>query len=241
MRAVLVAVTLLAACGHESASVDPVIGPTHEGGAPVADGLTASCGSARFDELPPDTAGLPSFTSWEQVDLSGLGGEGSFFDAYHWYVAGETEEARNLFGRPRHEGGGGAPYAYLSLELREGRWTPVGWGDCRIEVDVDGWGNARFEVDRSDPPDPEATRVSVLATEMGCAGGGPPTGRDVRAVVVDMNDEAVSIVILVEPPEGAATCPGNPSFPFEVELGAPLGDREILDASIYPSEVRWPS
>ena len=45
---------------------------------------------------------------------------------------------------------------------------------------------------------------------------------------------------MVGSPTGAE-CPGNPSFPFEVDLGEPVGDRIILDASVDPPFVRpWP-
>ena len=65
-------------------------------------------------------------------------------------------------------------------------------------------------------------------------------GRDVRAVVLDETETTVSIVILVEPRGG--DCPSNPSFPFEIELPYPLGNRAILDASVYPPMERiWPS
>jgi hypothetical protein len=80
---------------------------------------------------------------------------------------------------------------------------------------------------------------SVLATEHECANGQAPQGRKVRAVIHDQDERTVSIVILVEPLKSDATCPGNPAFPFQVELGAPLANREILDASLFPPESQW--
>jgi hypothetical protein len=113
-------------------------------------------------------------------------------------------------------------------------------GQCRIELGADGWGNARFRLDPAVHPDSQSRTVSVLATEMACAGGQAPKGRQVRAVVLDETDEVVSIVILVECPTGGQTCPGNPSFEFQVDLGSPLGNRTILDASVYPPlEREW--
>jgi hypothetical protein len=38
------------------------------------------------------------------------------------------------------------------------------------------------------------------------------------------------LAVLVDETHGA----GNPSFPFEVDLGSPLGNRVVLDASVYP-------
>ena len=64
--------------------------------------------------------------------------------------------------------------------------------------------------------------------------------RRVVAVVLDWDERSVWVVILVEPTKGFSTCQDNPAFPFEVDLGAPLGDRRILDASVYPPERVWP-
>jgi hypothetical protein len=53
-------------------------------------------------------------------------------------------------------------------------------------------------------------------------------------MVVEETEETISVVILVEPPTGDQSCPGNPSFPYEIPLDAPLGERTILDGSTYP-------
>ena len=151
----------------------------------------------------------------------------------------EGEDWRQFFGEPSKLGAD-PPYASLRIEQRDGGWVPVGWGQCRIELGAEGWGNARFVIDPKTRPDAGADRISILATEVACAGGQPPEDRDVRAVILDENEQAVSIVILVEPTNGSTDCQGNPAFPFEVDLGSPLGDREILDASVYPPEPQWP-
>jgi hypothetical protein len=124
--------------------------------------------------------------------------------------------------------------------MQDGGWAPVGWGQCRIELDAKGWGNGQFVIDPRIPPNPESNEISVQATEVACAGGQAPEDRDVRAVILDENERMVSIVILVELTKGATTCQGNPAFPFEVKLDSPLGDREIIDASVYPPKREWP-
>ncbi len=181
------------------------------------------------------------FTAFDDLDLSRAGEEAPFFlefaQGYDWVVTQEGEDWRQLFGEPVAPGGD-PPYASLRIELSDGRWTPVGWGQCRIELEADGWGNARFVVDPKIPPDPDADRVTVMATENACASGMAPAGRDVRAVILDEDEHSVSVVILVEPKGG--DCPSNPAFPFEVQLSTPLGDRRILDASVYPPQRRWP-
>jgi hypothetical protein len=239
-RGLLALLLLAAAC----AAPDP---------APRTDGATAgtsepavfaSCGGVRFPDLPPDTSTFVPFASWNEVDLADLGEEGPFFkefvDPYTWFLTDRSASERVLFGEPREPGAGDPPYAYAALELRDGQWAPRGWGQCRIELAAEGWGNARFTIDPAVRPDPQSRTVSVLATEMACAGGQAPQGREVRAVVLDETDDVVSLAILVEPPTGGQNCPGNPSFDFQVDVGSLLADRTILDASVYPPlEREW--
>jgi hypothetical protein len=205
-------------------------------GPPAEDlGLTAACGGARFPTLPPDPSVFPPFDGWDTVDLSGIGMERGFFDQFDWFVAEETAATLQLFGQPRSgERRGEDLYASAGFTFEDGTWSPEGWGNCRIELSADGWGNARFVLDPSSSVDPNASTVPVLATEMNCASGEPPMGREVRAVVLEETPETISIVVLVEPVEGGADCQGNPPFPYDVEVGSPLGHRHVLDASVYP-------
>jgi hypothetical protein len=241
MRRGLVALLLLAgACAGRDAA--PRAGGAS--GEPSEPAVFASCGGVRFPDLPPDTSSFVPFASWSEVNLANLGGEAPFFEEfvnpYTWFLTHQSASERVLFGEPSGPGTGDPPYAYAALELRDGQWAPTGWGQCRIELEADGWGNARFGLDPALRPDPQSRTVPVLATEVACAGGQTPQGREVRSVVLDETDEMVSIVILVEPPTGGQTCPGNPSFEFQVNLGSPLGDRTILDASVYPAlEREW--
>ena len=239
---VLVMAVLAVACAEDVQTTNAPVQPNAEGGLQAA-GLTASCGGSAFAQLPPDTSALTPFTSFDDLDLSQVGGEGPFFrefaSNYDWVVTEEGDGWRQLFGQPvGHRSD--PPYAYLRIEKDDGGWAPVGWGQCRIEVDAEGWGNARFVIDPKARPDPETDQISVLATENACAGGGPPDGRQVKPVILSEDAHTISIVILVEPTQGATTCPGNPAFPVEVQLGSAIGDRDILDASVFPPERQWP-
>lgn len=244
---VLVAVVVIAAgCARDSTpgeNTSPRDARNVAGGELADAGLVATCGAVRFSNLPPDTSAWSAFTSWDEIDRSGLRGEGPFFndfvEEYEWFVAEDSPGSLVLFGEPQRSAEQDVPYAYASLTSRDGSLIPVGWGQCGIELNADGWGNARFILDPSVRPDPDSRTLSVLATETGCASGQPPVGRDVQAVVLDETEGTVSIVILVEPAGG--NCPSNPSFQFEIDLPSPLGDRTILDASVYPPKERvWP-
>jgi len=199
------------------------------------------CGSVRFADVPAEPSSLPAFGGgWSDVDLSAVEGEAGFFDGYEWFVADRSEVALTLFGlnETLEED---PPYGYANFQREAGWWIPVGWGQCRIELSRPGWGNARFVLDPAVQPDASASTVSVLATEMACAGGQPPGDRRIRAVVLSEDETAVSVVMLVESPEGAQDCQGNPTFSFEIELGSPLADRAVFDASVQPPMERpWP-
>jgi hypothetical protein len=240
---VLVAVVVIAVgCARDSTpggNTSPRDARNVTGGELADAGLVATCGAAHFSNLPPDTSALSAFTAWDEIDRSGLRDEGPFFDdfveEYDWFVTEDSPGSLVLFGEPRGVEQD-VPYAYASLTSRNGSLIPAGWGQCGIELNADGWGNARFILDPSVRPDPDSRTLSVLATEVDCASGQPPVGRDVRAVVLDQTQRTVSIVILVEPRGG--DCPSNPSFPFEIDLPSPLGNRAILDASVYPPKER---
>ncbi|NEE04676.1 hypothetical protein [Phytoactinopolyspora halotolerans] len=210
---------------------------------PSADDLVATCGGIRFDELPADPSSFPPLgdDQADDIDLTIAEGEAEFFDIHDWYVASESDDELSLFGIPHDPVPEGPPYASASFDREGDSWVPSSWGQCRVSIDAAGWGNAHFVLDPDVEPDPEAERIAVQAWEVDCAGGQVPEGREVRPVVLSEDETTVEIVILVEPVTGDATCPSNPSFPLEIELGAPLGDRAVVDASVDPALERpWP-
>jgi hypothetical protein len=198
------------------------------------DDVIAVCGGVRFPRLPPDPSLFEPFREWSDVDMSVIDGERGFFDQYDWSVAEETSKTLQLFGQPKDGVTADPLYASAGFQSEGGVWKPQGWGDCRVELTAEGWGTARFTLDPSQPATADSSTVAVMATEVNCAGGSAPDGRDVQAVVVDETPDAVFVLILVEPVKGGATCPGNPAFPFIVDLGSPVGGREVFDASLYP-------
>jgi hypothetical protein len=210
--------------------------------APSTDDLVATCGDVKFDTIPADPSSFPPVADIaSHVDLPALRMEAGMFREYDWFIARESRRTVVLFGVPPEPPELGPPYASAALRRDGDRWEPRSWGQCRVEVSAPGWGSASFVLDPARAPDPSADRILVSAWENACASGQAPDGRKVRAVLLDADQEAVSIVVLVEPVRGGADCPGNPSFPLEVELDGPLGERTVYDASVDPSLVRpWP-
>lgn len=89
--------------------------------------------------------------------------------------------------------------------------------------------SASVTLDPANPPDPASSRLHLLVTEMACNSGQDAEGR-VRLVRLSEGEESVGVEIAVDPREGDAACPSNPT-PFVVELDAPLGDRGVYDAA----------
>lgn len=113
-------------------------------------------------------------------------------------------------------------------------WFLDTYGPCLLREPLpDGLGDALVALDPQRPPSDVADPVALLVTEQGCAGGQDAEGR-VEVVRVVESATAVELVLGVRPQSGAATCPGNPPTPFEVDLDAPLGQRALRDASTLP-------
>lgn len=166
-------------------------------------------------------------------------GEAAFVDDYGWFVAERDGSSITLFGRSlRSPAPGEPPYASATFTRSEEGFRPLGWGQCRIEVSAPGWGNAHWVLDAQPPAD--SPRLAVLINETACASGQAPTDREIVPVIVSDVDR-VTIIVLVEPVHGDATCPSNPWHPLTVALPEPPGDRALFDGSEVPALARpWP-
>ena len=87
---------------------------------------------------------------------------------------------------------------------------------------------ATWRVDPADPPAPERSTFSALVTRLGCAGG--ETG-EVLPPEIETSTTEIRVRFTVEPIDGRHTCPGNNDVSYVVDLGAPLGDRTLVDSA----------
>ena len=102
---------------------------------------------------------------------------------------------------------------------------------CAPQRVLDGLGEAQVWL--AAEPDPSATTIDLLIVEMACNSGEDAEGR-VRVVEQSEATDAVELLVAVEPRGGDASCPSNPATPLTVELAEPLGDRALVDTSVYP-------
>lgn len=85
---------------------------------------------------------------------------------------------------------------------------------------------ATWRTDPDAPPDPRSTSITALVTRLGCASG--ETGPVLRPGVLREVDR-ITITFTVEAIHGFQDCQGNPEVRYVVDLGEPLGDRELVD------------
>ena len=254
LSAVLLALALVAACGQAPATdaADPTVPPSTAVGTaepapsepgpvvspPVIDdpalllrcgseetfpaGALAGVGRAQLDNDPP-AAVLRSVIA--------EGGEPDMFPADGWHRVFSDPDTVLFVAL----GPGDPPWVVVEAVLGPDGWTAGGYGACKAApVLPAGISMADFWLDPDAPaPGPDATTLHGIIVERACANGDPPTGR-VRPPVVVYGEGTVTITVTVSETPGGADCPGNPSVPITIELSQPLGERTILDGSVFP-------
>ncbi len=165
---------------------------------------------------------------------------------YDWRLASSDAERVVLLGLPR-AGADPTRFGEVVVDRAGTGWLEANGpgtgavGECQLELQADGYGFAQLNTEIDVPlPGPNATEITLLATESNCAGGQLPLGRPIIASVTE-TAETVSVVVLVVPIFG--DCPSNPPFPITIHLDAPLGDRQLIDGSVLPGRpiVDYPS
>jgi|GEM_PF-990219 len=208
------------------------------GPGPTDAGVYACLGSAIpveavADPRPATQLGEDGQAALAAPDMNGI-------DPAEWFIASEEPEKVVLFRElsvPEDLGAGDVrTHERLEVGLVEpdaGVWMVTAYGSCALTLDVPGGGTATVTLDPSAPPDPTSTEVALLVTEVACNSGEDAAGRVEIAFLME-TDTAVEVVLAVEPRGGDHTCPSNPPTPFTLRLDAPLGDRQLVDASVVP-------
>lgn len=107
------------------------------------------------------------------------------------------------------------------------------WGGrCGAEPALDEqqtWANVQW----SGAPERSVTTVHLKVTETQCSGGRDPKGHLGQPFLVE-TDKSVTVYWSADAVPGGGLCAGNPSVERTLRLAEPLGDRELLDGSMYP-------
>lgn len=233
MAIAFASLVLLAGCGQ---SPGASAGPSPTPGAIGADDLRFSCGRFPFgteilvepgrndeDDPNPAAEALRRHLAQPGPDIDFLPDDG-------WTLAGMDDQLAEFI-----IVGGDLGMKSVSVENQGGGWKVTGWGDCQPTIVLAaGLGEAEWAWGGPGTPGPDTQTFDALVTERSCASGRSSEGRVVGPEIV-RTDEMVLVMFAVRPLPGQFfTCPSNPSTRVPVDLGEPLGDRQLLDGGRLP-------
>ncbi len=115
-----------------------------------------------------------------------------------------------------------------------GTWTLDERGDCYGAVVLaNGTVTASWAWGSPGQPGPTTQTFDALVTERSCASGKSADGRIVGPIVVT-TAELVLVIFGTHHLPGSQDCQGNPSSRVQVDLGASLGARQLVDGGHLP-------
>jgi hypothetical protein len=205
--------------------------------------MAVNCGGSVYD--PTELADAPRASSLPDGPAGAVDdvGEPAFDPSQDWRVLHQSGDRVDLvreLDEPFDNGAGDVrTHEARTLEritgapnVPDGTWLLTSAGPCtqRLVTD-DQLGDADLTL--AHHPSPGDTSVDLLVQERACASGQSAEGR-IELVELTESTDQVHVRIGVRPRDGAQECPGNPPTPFTIDLAEPLGDREIVDASVVP-------
>lgn len=119
-------------------------------------------------------------------------------------------------------------------------WRSDGGGNCQVKTVARDGGRMATVLAPSGPRAADGSSISVGVTERDCT-----SGRDVREHLLKPWFVETSHAITVYWPTGPVggdfvNCLGNPEHDVALELPSPLGDRALLDGSVWPPQQVLP-
>jgi hypothetical protein len=199
-----------------------------------------ACGAAIAPYAPtPPTAGALDDDANSALEVLASDAEGAWFaQRFDWGLWEKSDDLLILLGSADPAVGERVgEFGSVAFERHNEGWVPSGWGTCRWLSLAEGYGPAEWTIDPANPPTPDSSSISVLATEHACAGGKVPEGREVIPLL-EASSKGITIVILVERIAGAVTCPSNPPFRLTIDIGVPMGQRALYDGHAIPPILR---
>ena len=218
----------------------------------------AGCGSAppspignkppsRVDELTYGCGGRATFTAedveaardapdelLQAIEALRRTMDGAMLPGDGWFVVAETRRRSDLLAPLNDQ------FASASFERQGDRWKPVGWGDCLPRLELPDKSVLEWEfAPKSYPPGSEAKEIDVLVSEISCS-----SGRDIEGLIesdITYTESAVEVVFTAPPLEkGFYTCQGTGPVEHTLQLEEPIGERKVLDLSVYPAREPKP-
>jgi len=169
--------------------------------------------------------GLRDFLGDDSVGL------GLLPDSGWWLVSRDEKEAHYIARLPD---GAESPFGYAILQSNGARWAFATGGFCLPEVLLERRVSALWTLPSNAARPQEATvQFVVLVTDRICTGG-QPVGARLLPPVITYTEGSVFIVFSARPYQGLTTCEGKPPTEALVHLREPLGNRNLLDAGVFP-------
>lgn len=109
-------------------------------------------------------------------------------------------------------------------------WEATGWATCTRLHAIPPPGDSWMEIWGYAA---DGAGLMLRGTETACASGRDPEPF-MRVPVVHETSDQVIVSWSIETLSGNATCPGNPVVETSVPLSRPVGDREVMDGSVFP-------
>ena len=240
--ACLAIAVLLTSCGDATTTTQG------DGDNPPSDTAagTVNCGGsvyhpAELADAPP-VSSLPEGPAGARDDAAAP----AFDPSQDWRVVNQSDDRVDLvreLEEPFDNGGGDVrTHESRSLErisgasnVPDGTWLLTSAGPCTQRLAV-GSDLGEADLTLAEIPSPADTSLELFVHERACASGQSAEGR-IELVDLTITTDQVQMQVGVRPPDGDQDCQGNPPTPFTVDLGEPLGDREIVDASVEPPRL----
>ena len=224
LPAILVAfVELLTACG------DPNAGGPGLGAVTPSSQLRYGCGGgATFAAEDIEQGPEPSPEILDALRQLRQTMDGAMLPEGGWTVVAEQGSTTTLLAPQEGRFG----FASATFEEQDGEWQPAGWGDCTPRLSLLGKSVLRWAfTEDSHPPQPDASQLSLLVTEVECS-----SGRNIEGLIepdVTYKEERIEVV-LTAPGGIGGNCIGTAPTDYTLELAEPVGEREVVDLSVYP-------
>ena len=156
--------------------------------------------------------------------------DGAMLPEDGWTVVSRRDSAVTLLAP--QEGRGHVGFASASFDKEADGWKAAGWGDCTPRLALLGKSVLRWAfTEQSHPPPPDATELEVLVIEVECS-----SGRSLDGLIepnVTYREDRIEVV-LTAPGGIGGNCIGTAPTEYSLELDEPVGQRKVVDLSVYP-------
>jgi hypothetical protein len=128
----------------------------------------------------------------------------------------------------------------IAVEHGDSGWKARLTPPCEPRLSLPGLNAATWSLDTDElSPPPDATGFVALVSETVCVSGRRADGRILPPLII-REPTRVLVIFAIQPPPpapgGLENCAGPAPTRVRVELGEPLGERELLDGGVFPPQ-----